>query len=481
MYPYKTLLALVTLAAAILVPSFVPAVAQLYHWDPVLAKAVWDMPVRVAKPEVSEVKQLAIEDLRPKADGPQRPSPVEVSHLFDPQHELDHFYEALRARGANGLVRVVHFGDSPTTADLVTGDVRQMLQKEHGDAGTGFALIAKPWAWYNHRGVEMSGTKWKTDIAGSGPKDGWFGLGGVSFLGSADAVANWTLRDGQHRMAEVAYLARPKGGVFAFEADGVEIGQTDTESEVTGPGFASFELPEGSTRFRLRVVSGQVRAFGVEFRKEAGIVYSSLGVNGAGVTMLSRNMSVANLNAQLRHYAPDLVVLAYGTNESGYPKYVDSTWSDELRKAVVRVRAALPETSILLMSPMDRGELAEDGEIVTTPALMRLVAKEASVAKDTGLAFFNTFEAMGGEGTMSRWYAAEPRIVGADYIHPLAAGGKIVGGLLFHGLQTGFQEYKLRRLSGSVPSAVPSPEIGVLEAETASKRQQQASGTSPQQ
>jgi hypothetical protein len=95
---------------------------------------------------------------------------------------------------------------------------------------------------------------------------------------------------------------------------------------------------------------------------------------------------------------------------------------------------------------MDRGEPAENGDIITTPALKRLIAKEQQAALEEGVAFFNTFEAMGGEGTMARWYEAQPRIVGSDLIHPLPAGGKIVGGLLFQALQTGFQRYKLRRL-----------------------------------
>jgi hypothetical protein len=36
---------------------------------------------------------------------------------------------------------------------------------------------------------------------------------------------------------------------------------------------------------------------------------------------------------------------------------------------------------------------------------------------------------MGGEGTMGRWYQAQPRLVSADFMHPLPAGAAIVGGL----------------------------------------------------
>ena len=115
-----------------------------------------------------------------------------------------------------------------------------------------------------------------------------------------------------------------------------------------------------------------------------------------------------------------------------------------MKLAVQRVRAALPEASILLMSPMDRGELAEDGSIRTIEALPRLVAKEKAIAGELGVAFFNTFEAMGGSGTMAKWYAAQPRLVGADYIHPMPEGAKIVGELLYGALDDGYNEYKRR-------------------------------------
>ena len=55
------------------------------------------------------------------------------TNLVDPGHALDHFYGALLK---GGTVRILHYGDSPTTGDLITADARAMLQKEFGDAGT---------------------------------------------------------------------------------------------------------------------------------------------------------------------------------------------------------------------------------------------------------------------------------------------------------------------------------------------------------
>ena len=431
------MLAVGACAALLSVPSVVPGLDQWRSVTPDSIAKVWDLPLPpIEQPELGP----AMEKLRAA-----RKQAIESRVLIDPVRQLDHFYEALR-RG--GQVRVLHYGDSPTTADLITADVRGMLQKDFGDAGAGFVLIARPWAWYNHRGMAMDAANWGIDVAGRPEfKDGMFGLGGGRFRGAPGSVATWKVRSGQARSAEVAFLAQPGGGSFDFEADGVRIGSADTNAEAPRPGYITFQLPADASELRVRVTEGFVQLYGVEFRRDRpGVLYSSLGVNGASVTLLSRAFNRQYLAAQLSHYKPDLVVLAYGTNESGFPGFVDTTWAGEMEAAVNRVRTALPYASILLMSPMDRGELKPDGTIGTIDALPRLVQKEKQLARQLGVAFFNTYEAMGGSGTMARWYAAQPRLVGADYIHPLPAGAKIVGELLYDNLRDGYNDYKRRTL-----------------------------------
>jgi lysophospholipase L1-like esterase len=443
----KTILAVVTFAVLILLPRAVPALKNYVSLDPRDIPLVWDLPV----PKPEELATDAIHARRPEVPKPQ--------DLIDPHQTLGHFYEALLE---GGPVRVLHYGDSPTTGDLITSDARALFQKQFGDGGAGFVLIAKPWAWYFHRGVDMDSSKWTIDVAGDTQiKDGLHGLGGASFQGVPGAEATFTVKNEQHT-AEVAYLEQPDGGTFSFEADGNELGAVETAAEASSekprPAWKSFALPPGTKKFTVRVQSGRVRLYGVEFSKgRPGVLYSSLGVNGANITLLSHAFNGPHWAAQLHHYKPDLVVLAYGTNESGFPKFVDSTWAAEMKSVVKRVQTALPDASILLMSPMDRGERNDRGEIETIAAMPRLVKIEAKVAEETGVAFFNTFQAMGGEGTMARWYAAEPRLVGSDYIHPMPAGARIVGELLYGALRDGYNQYKLRQLK-SRENGVKAPE-----------------------
>jgi hypothetical protein len=202
-------------------------------------------------------------------------------------------------------------------------------------------------------------------------------------------------------------------------------------------------VPPGERRFEIRVLSGPVRLFGYRFAKPGpGVVYNSLGVNGAYIAVPARMFREDHWADALRRHTPSLVVIHYGTNESVYPHFLDTAFASELKAVIRRVRTAVPESSILVMSPMDRGRRDASGEIGTVPGLARVVAIEQRVARETGCAFFNTFQAMGGSGTMGRWYQAEPRLVSADFIHPLPAGARIVGQLFVNALLKGYNKYK---------------------------------------
>jgi lysophospholipase L1-like esterase len=447
--PVKTTLTVLTFAALLLVPQAFPSLKNYMSIEPKSAVAVLTFPLKPAATEAlidplaSPASLNATLNKRLVAKAPR--------NLSDPAHVLDHFYEAL-LKGEG--VHIIHYGDSPTTADLITADARALLQHEFGDGGVGFVLMARPWAWYNHRGIDMSGSNWKIDVGGNSTiKDGLNGLGAVSFRGAPGAVSHWKVKTA-HRSVEIAYLVEPQGGVFEVEADGNPIG-TGSSTVAPGehpftPGYATFDIPPGTAEIGLKVTSGSVRFYGADFRKGPGVVYSSLGINGANVTLLSNAFNEAHWAAQLRHYKPDLIIVNYGTNESGFPNFVDSTWGHEMRKTVARLQRAVPEASILLMSPMDRGAKGVNGEIATISTMPRLVATESKIAADTGVAFFDTFEAMGGSGTMGRWYTSEPRLVGSDYIHPMPAGARIVGELLFSALREGFTQFKMEQLKQNI-------------------------------
>ena len=394
----------------------------------------------------------AIEPFAPipafKAPAAASRRPILEPNLIDPHDALRAFYLALWRTevGAPGAVtRVLHYGDSPVTADSITADVRSLLQQHFGDSGHGFVLIAKPWAWYGHRGVEVQGKGWHIAAATqTRARDGFHGLGGVSFEGDTGASSRLVLAE-DHAQIEIQYLRQPGGGVLTVEAAGQTLGDVETEGPAKEPGFQTFPLPAGARTIQLSVERGPVRLFGVSFERNApGVIYNSLGLNGGQVQVVVRYFDKPQWTEELRHQHPDLVVINYGTNESIYADYIERYYPGELRQVIERVKAAVPGASILIMSPMDRGQRDSNSHITTVPALPRLVEIQRQTAAEMNCAFFNTFQAMGGEGTMARWYDSQPRLVSADFTHPLPAGARKVGVLLDQALESGYRQFKAR-------------------------------------
>jgi lysophospholipase L1-like esterase len=442
--PPKSTLAILTLVALLKAPDAMPAFKNYKVLDWQTIPAVLDFTPRKRSAAPVEDEQLR---MHPDKDA----ASYKIFRLNDPTHSLDHFFEALyrtETKQPGAVTRIVHYGDSPTTADLITGDTRKLLQTRFGDAGHGFCLLAKPWAWYDHNGVSIQSSGWTVDPATQSKlRDGFYGLGGVSFRGDAGTHSNLSLKDSSHTTLEISYLRQPGGGILQVGAEGRMIGTVDTKGPVVEPGYSAFDIPPNARHFEIRVISGPVRALGVRFEKPGpGVEYDSLGLNGAFVSVLARMFNAGHWSGQLQHVQPDLVIINYGTNESGYASFVDQSYGKELKEVVRRVRTALPEASILLMSPMDRGARETGGEIGTLPTIPRLVTIQQRVAMETGCGFFNTFLAMGGPGTMGQWYGAEPRLVGGDFIHPMPAGAKIVGNLLYQALFDGYNQFKVRRM-----------------------------------
>src|SRR5262249_40077574 len=160
---------------------------------------------------------------------------------------------------------------------------------------------------------------------------------------------------------------------FTITADGEATQTVSTHSDVTKSAFQEIKSSK-PTAFEIKTTSGSVRMFGAVLENEGpGVVYDSLGVNGAYAGLLTRVMNEQHWAEQLRHRNPDLVILNYGTNESEYASDDQmARYERDLREVVRRVRAALPNASILIVSPMDRGKHSSGGRVITLESIPKI-------------------------------------------------------------------------------------------------------------
>jgi lysophospholipase L1-like esterase len=475
-FPFKTALAFAVVAALLI--GWRLKVDPAKGLDPAIFSDAFSLhwPSRPSPPV----------PVQPRIDASKLPStPV----LVDESNNLDPFFAALYKleQGQSGVVSILHYGDSPTTADLITGDIRVRMQSRFGDAGRGYTLVAKPWAWYGHRGVEMSSSGWKIRTGVGLIREGIYGLGGAAFEGKPGAWSKFRITDSAQSAVEIEYLTHPDGGSFSIMADGNQIATQSTASDTQSAAFLSAALPPGTKVVSVQPSDGSVTLFGVDFRRgQIGLLYDSLGLNGATTSVLARVMQPQIWKQELDHAAPALIIVNYGSNESSFGKFVHTMYANELRLAIGRIRQLDPTASILIMSPMDRGERTGLDEIETMDTIPEIVAIQRQVAADTHCAFFDTYDAMGSSGTMARWYTASPRLVTADLLHPTPQGATIVAGLFLEQLSLRYDRWKMQHgiavpaapaAHAAKPAPKPTTAKVALNAQSASRHHGNKAGT----
>jgi len=378
--------------------------------------------------------------------------PPESVSLQDYGCGMNHFYAALERteqKEPGAITRISHFGDSPISGDLISGEARTLLQNKFGDSGHGFILISKPWDFYYHENVSMEGDGWKvTSPILPGGGGGAVGLGGASFTAASSSAYSeiHTMKKGEGSAVgrfDIYYRSKPHGGSFLAYVDKEEAKVFSTQADASASAVVSISVDDGS--HKLKIVpkgDGAVTLYGVALeRTEPGVVYDTLGMLGGTVhhmTLFHEDTWVQDL----QNRKPDLVILNFGTNESNYGYLALSEYLHSYAVVIGRIRTALPGVSILIMSPMDRGARNDDGDIVTIPSIPLLVAAQQRVARTEAVAFYDTFAAMGGMGTMARWYDEHPRLVTGDFTHPTYTGAEQLGTMLVNALLKGFDEYK---------------------------------------
>ncbi len=406
------------------------------------------------------------EDSATRSSGEVRIAPEELDGLVreveDPSgRAMDAFYAALlrTAQGRPGaLTRISHFGDSTIAADDVTYTLRRRFQTRFGDGGHGFVLLAKGTMPYRHRDVVLSGDGWRVFQAIHGAlRNGRYGFGGASFLSSGGAVTRVsTVRQGPVGTSVgrfiLFYLAHPKGGRIEWRIDSDPKQVLSTREPSAADRTFVIAVPDGPHVLSLRASGGgEVHAYGVVLERDGpGVVYDSIGMVGARAARLL-NADPAHFADQVRLRDPDLIILHFGGNEAG-DRHMKMSWYERtLTEVVRRVRAGKPGASCLLMAPLDQGEVGPRGRVRTIPILPGIVEVQRRVAAAEGCAFFDTFQAMGGEGAMARWYRASPRLGWGDFRHATPAGYEVVGNLFYKALLKGFQDYLARQAGSSGP------------------------------
>ncbi|WP_434419665.1 GDSL-type esterase/lipase family protein [Nannocystis pusilla] len=421
------------------------------------------------KAEVEEFKEVEVratpvqedEKVPPLAPHEDDALPVEVP--LERPEALDRFYAALTRTqlGLPGAVtRAMHYGDSAIGNDGITGAIRSKLQARFGDAGHGFHLLGQPNASYRHQGVRFDErSQWQhCFIIFDCKKDGYYGVGGTTFesAGGAEIRLSTAQKGPMGRKVaryEVWYAGMPKGGKLRLKLDDQEPVELETAADQLEDRWHVIETDDGEHTLSVRAAGGgKVRAYGVAMERTVpGVVYDEMSQIGA-LTRRMLNFDAEHLQRQIQRRDPDLLVLMFGGNDMNTQGTMEK-YKAEYSAVIQLFRKADPQLPCLVMAPLDHGERDGSGKIVTRPIVTKLVQAQREVAETEGCAFFDTYEAMGGAGSMGRWVRSSPALGAGDLSHLTHHGHKVVGAMLYRSLMQGYVDYR-KRVAGTPVKAL---------------------------
>ena len=353
---------------------------------------------------------------------------------------LQPFVQKLK-RHKSEPVRIAFFGDSFIEGDILTGPLRDTLQKLFDGRGQGFmpvySEVAKFRTTIKHEFEQLQ----QKSIIGKYTTEPMFGPAGQMTRALQDNWISYSPGKNQKKLERLSLLySNPNGGT-------VHITLNDTiERElnlVPEPLLGRLLLTEaGATSIRLNFNSADsTNLYGVIAEGSSGVYVDNLAMRGNSGLALTRIQS--KIFARLKSIRPyHLIVLQFGLNVVAEQDSTDYSWYVAGMKNVINhFREAFPESSVLVVGISDRS-INTDGGFKTMPAVMRMRNAQRRIAEKTGVLFWDTFEAMGGENSMVKLAAAQPPLAGKDHTHLNARGGQMLAGKLAKALLFEIKQYE---------------------------------------
>lgn len=389
------------------------------------------LPPLVIKPEFVDTCKTGMTCIEDYADSTSR--------------GMFHFYECLiNGEHLRRPVRIAYLGDSFIEADILTGDLREKLQAAFGGCGVGYLPITS----------RITGFRQTVKHTFSG----W----------SAHSVMDSTYFDRSRQDLSNHYFIPTPGAYVAFKGtkhksflDSCEVSscffsakdsvlltsQINGGEETTHHLVADGHVMQAQIMGRMHDIKWRVQAadsatfYGVALEGQKGIVLDNLSLRGgSGQQLLKVPMATLRQFNKLRPY--DLIILQYGLNVASAEVSNYSYYTEAMKEVVTHLKAAFPEASFLIIGVGDRCNRNEDGELTTMPGIKNLVRYQQLLAAETHVAFWNMFQAMGGERSMIRM--VEEGMANYDYTHINFKGGKYLADLLFETLMYGKEQHEKR-------------------------------------
>jgi lysophospholipase L1-like esterase len=372
----------------------------------------------------------------------------EEANIIQNKAHLEPFLEKLWLQRTKGgrKINIVHIGDSHILGNYLTREMRRRMQAAFGDAGRG---VIFPYKLINSNGPQdyliSTSARWSgTNCVRDQDEVTDYGISGFSAISSSsNGEITLRLRDTTSGttsvFTKVTVFYRNNGDAPNISVEDEQTKQVAVpliEDELSKAFY--FDRPVAECTIKLGKSSSKKEFWfdGISIDNErAGVIYHSIGVNGAKFSDFARAKYFAR---QLKEVTPDLVILSFGTNEAQV-KVSPAQLRKQMDELTSQILAQWPHACILLTTPAD-SYLRGKG---FNPNMTDVSTVIKNFAHQKDFAYWDLFQIGGGENSAENW--KNSGLMASDSVHYSKSGYATQGKLLYMSLIQIYNELARKR------------------------------------
>lgn len=367
---------------------------------------------------------------------------LKADTIIDSSGSMASFYASLDSIDRHNhatpyRISIVHFGDSHIQGGFLTQTVMRHFAANYGTSGRGMVVPHRLSGKNEPRDYSIvSRSTHAASFVNQKQTELSLGVSGVSI--KAPAGATYTIRaldlpedELDYSFSRVIVFHDPFSPVITTSDESLmdEISGDDISKDYITPinllhDVDSLDL---MTYAEDHFKDGSIYGFSLE-NNRSGVIYHSLGVNGACFLHWGRNAQAA---IQSEALAPNLIIVSLGSNEAAGSNFIAEVFTKEMDSFVSKLRAANPSTPILLTTP---AEAMRTSRRVKKPNTNFEKVRRAIIdyGAANSLAVFDLYGATGAAGSAAEW--KKSGLLSRDGIHYTADGYRLQGLLLYNAL-----------------------------------------------
>lgn len=339
-------------------------------------------------------------------------------------------------------VRIAFYGDSFIEGDVFCGSFRDSLQSIFGGRGVGFVPITSGVTGFR-KTIKHSFDNWRSsNLITRSDSTAEYGPAGYCFV---PLEGNWV----EYRPSRQRFLREfntVKLYYKNYKEAAVRFRVNDDTVDVIKPLKTSQALQEWvyrgkkmkSIRFSFDPFDS-LRLFGASFEQGAGVYVDNFSLRGnSGISLSGISRSMLSKFDSYRHYK--LVILQFGLNMVVEDSLNYRAYVRRMVRVVNNMKKAFPRASFLLLSVSDRSSNSR-GKFETMNGIEAMRNAQRMIAQETQIAFWDLYQAMGGQNSMVRFVTAKPPLAAKDYTHVNFKGGTKLAGSLVKSLLYSHEKY----------------------------------------